>query len=102
MANEKKCDIIEYYYTVETLDMLFSARGGSVCTANGTVVMLYGAEPVLQAEDIVLMPAYVGNLQHVLTDSLYVPLGYEDVPSNQTVHLYDGVFVFSAGEVKTD
>lgn len=102
LANEKKCDIIEYYYTVETSDMLFSARGGSVCTANGTVVMLYGAEPVLQAEDIVLMPAYVGNLQHVLTDSLYVPLGYEDVPSNQTVHLYDGVFVFSAGEVKTD
>lgn len=102
LANEKHCDIIEYYYTVETSDMLFSARGGSVRTKNGTVVMLYGTEPVLQAECTVLMPAYVGNLQHVLTDSLYVPLGYKDVPSNQTVHLYDGVFVFSAGEVKTD
>ncbi len=102
LANEKKCDIIEYYYTVETSDMLFSARGGSVRTANDTVVMLYGTASVPQTAHVVLMPAYVGSLQHVLSDNLYVPLGYCDMPSNKTVRLYDGVFVFLSGEVKTD
>ncbi len=102
LANEKNCAIIEYYYTVETADMLFSARGGTVQTPFDTVVMLYGTLVVPDASQVILMPAYIGSIQTVPPETLYVPLGYSGNPTSDLVHLYDGDLVFAAGEVKTD
>lgn len=101
LAKEKKCDIIEYYYTAETEDMLFSVHDGTVQTAFDTVVMLYGGSAVPDATQVVLMPAYVGSLLTVSPETLYVPNGYGNLP-NGNVNIYDGDFVFAAGEVKTD
>lgn len=102
LAKQKNCGIIEYYYTVETPDMLFSVLDGTVRTPFDTTVLLYGAKDAPEASRLVLLPAYSGNLQNIPPETLYVPLGYSGTLHSDRIHLYDGEFVFAAGEVKTD
>lgn len=99
LANEKNCDIIEYYYAVETDALYFDARQGIAETPFDIAVLLYGKETAPAFAHLVLMPSYTGDLQTTVSESLYLPLSYTPVFTSDAVHFYRNVFWFQNGEV---
>ncbi len=98
LAKRKKCDIIEYHYTVETEALLYDALHGYAKAPYSITVLLFGKDVPPISERVVLLPAYEGDISTLPPEVLYLPVDWEGSLPAGSVHFYKTVVTLQGKE----